>query len=101
MPVDPTVPGAARTYRAWLSPDATPIPAPTEQTLLQSALAAGIEMLSSCRNGTCRACIRQLERGEVSYSIAWPGLSGEEKAQGYILPCVALPQSDLVLKAAT
>lgn len=99
MPVDPTEPGCASAHRVWLSPDAEPFPAPAAQTLLQSALDAGIEMLSSCRNGTCRACIRQLQSGQVSYSIAWPGLSGEEKTQGYILPCVALPQSDLVLKA--
>ena len=99
MPVDPIEPGSVSAHRVWLSPDAVPFPAPAAQTLLQSALAAGIEMLSSCRNGTCRACIRQLAQGQVSYRIDWPGLSGEDKAQGYILPCVAHPQSDLVLKA--
>jgi ferredoxin len=89
----------AELYRLWLRPDAQPLPAPGHQTLLQSVQAAGIELMSSCRNGTCRACIRQLESGRVSYRIEWPGLSAEEKAQGYILPCVAHPQSDLVLKA--
>jgi hypothetical protein len=38
-----------------------------------------------------------LESGSVSYRIAWPGLSVEEKKDGWILPCVAYPQSDLVL----
>jgi hypothetical protein len=33
----------------------------------------------------------------VTYRIEWPGLSGEEKQDGYMLPCVAYPQSDLVL----
>lgn len=99
MPADSSEPSGAKVHRVWPSPDDTPFFAPAGQTLLQSALDAGIEMLSSCRNGTCRACIRQLERGQVSYRIAWPGLSTEEKNQGYILPCVAHPQSDLVLKA--
>lgn len=97
-PIDDTA-EPAPVFRVWLSPDAAPLQAPGHQSLLQSAQAAGIELLSSCRNGTCRACIRQLESGRVAYRIDWPGLSAEEKAQGYILPCVAHPQSDLVLKA--
>jgi ferredoxin len=67
-------------------------------SLLQAALLAGIELPSSCRNGTCRACICQVRSGTVSYRVAWPGLSAEEKAEGWCLPCVALAQSDLVLE---
>ena len=59
--------------------------------------AAGIRLPSSCRNGTCRACIRRMAQGRVSYRIEWPGLLPEEKAEGFILPCVAYPESDLVL----
>ncbi|SDH28167.1 hypothetical protein SAMN05216466_108234 [Paraburkholderia phenazinium] len=36
--------------------------------------------------------------GTVSYTIEWPGLSREEKAEGWILPCVAVAESDLVLE---
>ena len=42
----------------------------------------------------------RLVSGRVSYRIEWPGLSTEEKAEGFILPCVALPTADLVLVAA-
>ncbi|MBI1773100.1 MAG: ferredoxin, partial [Burkholderiales bacterium] len=35
--------------------------------------------------------------GEISYQIDWPGLSMEEKQEGWILPCVALACSDVVL----
>ena len=72
--------------------------ASTTQSLLQAALQAGIELPSSCRNGTCRACICQVRSGTVTYPMAWPGLSAEEKAEGWCLPCVALAQSDLVLE---
>ncbi len=68
-----------------------------DQTVLQAALQAGAFMLSSCRNGSCRACVRQLIQGEIAYRIEWPGLSREEKAEGWILPCVAEPRSDLLL----
>jgi len=70
----------------------------SDQSLLVSLEQGGIDWPSSCRNGTCRTCIAQLVRGQVRYEIEWPGLSAEEKADGYTLPCVAYPCSDLVLK---
>ncbi|HEX7868333.1 MAG TPA: 2Fe-2S iron-sulfur cluster-binding protein [Variovorax sp.] len=66
-------------------------------TLLKAAEAAGIEMPSSCRNGTCRTCICQRLSGETRHIIEWPGLSADEKAEGWILPCVALALGDLTL----
>jgi len=69
------------------------------QTILQAALAAGIMLPRSCRNGTCRACRCLVLRGAASHTIPWPGLSAEEKAEGWILPCVANAISDLVLDA--
>jgi len=71
--------------------------APASATLLQTLLAAGMPWPASCRNGTCRACIGQLTAGTVRYSVAWPGLLPEEKAQGCVLPCVAHPTSDVTL----
>jgi len=73
----------------------------SNQPLLTSLEQGGIDWPSSCRNGTCRTCIGQLVRGEVRYEIEWPGLSAEEKAEGYVLPCVAFPCSDLVLRSGT
>ena len=67
------------------------------QPVLLAALAAGIRLPHSCRNGTCRSCVAQLLEGEIEYLIEWPGLLREEKAAGWILPCVACPRSDLKL----
>jgi len=36
--------------------------------------------------------------GDVTYRIEWPGLSAQEKAEGYVLPCVAYPLSDVTLE---
>jgi ferredoxin len=68
-----------------------------DRPLLQSAHEAGLPLESSCRNGTCRACMRRLRSGNVGYRIEWPGLLAEEKAAGWILPCVAFPRSALVI----
>ncbi len=69
-----------------------------DQPLLVSLEQGGIAWPSSCRNGTCRTCIGQLVEGQVRYEIEWPGLSAEERAEGCVLPCVAYPQSDVVLQ---
>lgn len=66
-------------------------------TLLEAAEMSRIELPSSCRNGTCRTCMCRLVSGEVAYTVEWPGLSAEEKAEGWVLPCVARPLSNVVL----
>ena len=85
------------TYTARIDPAGTAFDAPAGQPLLLAAAAAGLELPSSCRNGTCRACICRLLEGRVTYRIEWPGLLPEEKTEGYILPCVACAASDLVM----
>lgn len=65
--------------------------------LLQAAQRAGIVLPSSCRNGTCRTCMCKMLSGQVFYRIEWPGLTREEKQEGYILPCVAHAALDLVI----
>ena len=69
------------------------------ETVLESAELAGVRLPSSCRNGTCRTCICLSTRGQVRYTVEWPGLSREEKRDGYILPCVAIAEADLVIEA--
>ncbi len=66
-------------------------------TLLEAAEMSRVQLPSSCRNGTCRTCICRLVSGEVTYTVEWPGLSAEEKAEGLVLPCVARPLSNVVL----
>lgn len=71
------------------------------QSLIEAALAAGVDLPRSCRNGTCRTCIARLQQGRVHYRIAWPGLSFDEHDEGWILPCVAEPDSDVVIELIT
>lgn len=69
------------------------------QSLVEAARAAGVRLRSSCRNGTCRACLCRLVAGEVDYRIDWPGITAEERQGGWILPCVAVPRGDVVIEA--
>jgi ferredoxin len=99
-PLQPSTPAPMpqAPFTITLEPDQLQFPADSAQTVLQSALKADVLIPSSCRNGTCRSCVCTLLSGQISYNIAWPGLSLEEKQAGLILPCVAHAQSDLVMR---
>lgn len=90
---------APQWHTASVAPDGPQVDAPSDQVLLLSLEMGGANWLSSCRNGSCRTCIGQLQTGSVRYAVEWPGLSAEEMAEGYVLPCVAYPCSDIVITA--
>ena len=87
-PLNTTPPLEAATLT--VQPLGRTVPVAAGHSLLQAAAAGGLHLPSSCRNGTCRACICRLMAGQVTYRIDWPGLSREEKAEGWVLPCVAV-----------
>lgn len=86
----------------WLTivPLGAVVPVAPGQSLLEAALAAGIRMPASCRNGTCRTCMARIVEGHVQYRVDWPGVLAEERAEGWTLPCVALPEGDVTLEQA-
>jgi ferredoxin len=86
-------------FQVDLQPSGIRFEALPGHSLLKSALDQGWRLPSSCRNGTCRSCICKLVSGRVRYLVEWPGLSAEEKAEGWILPCVAVADGDLVIDA--
>lgn len=85
-------------FIAKTEPEGLQVDASSQDTLLLSLEMGGSNWPSSCRNGVCRTCIGQLLEGTVRYSVDWPGLSTEEQAEGYVLPCVAHPCSNMVLR---
>ncbi len=66
--------------------------------LLDFAEENGIQMESGCRIGTCGSCKVKLISGTVTMETE-EGLEDADKANGMILPCVAVPESDLVIEA--
>jgi ferredoxin len=69
-----------------------------EQTILQAAYDAGIDLPSSCNAGVCTTCAAQILQGEVEQSDGM-GLSPELQSEGYALLCVAYPRSELKLES--
>lgn len=64
-------------------------------TILESALAQGVPYPHGCRSGNCGACKSSLERGDVEMAAHSDyALTPEERAQGLILACRAVPWSD-------
>lgn len=84
-------------FHARLAATGEVFEAPAVLTLLEAAELAGVPLPSSCRNGTCRTCLRPLLGGEVRYAVAWPGLLPEERDGHWVLPCVAHPLTDVVI----
>lgn len=68
-----------------------------EQTILQAALDAGLELPNSCNAGVCTTCAAQILAGTVDQSDGM-GISPELQAEGYALLCVAYPRSDLKIE---
>lgn len=71
-------------YRYKVEPDST---------ILESGLDQNIDLPFSCQSGMCTTCRGKLISGKVRMEDS-DGLSDEELANGYILPCVSHPLTD-------
>lgn len=68
------------------------------ESILDAALRDNRIYPYGCRSGVCGACKCSLVSGEVDYGDYEDfALSDEEKAQGKVLICQAVPQSDVVI----
>jgi ferredoxin len=68
------------------------------ETILNAAKSAGIELPSSCCAGVCTTCAAKIVEGEVEQGDAM-GLGPNTIAQGFALLCVAYPRSNLKIEA--
>lgn len=67
-----------------------------QETLLEQGEAADLIMMYSCRSGMCGRCKVKLQSGEVE-QLSTEGLMPSEKDDGYILACVCIPTTDVVI----
>jgi len=79
-------------FRLSLDGEAHVVPIVAGETLLQAALAAGIDAPHSCTEGRCGTCMSWLRMGEVTMASA-RALSPRNKERGYILACQSRPSS--------
>ena len=97
QPVYARMPTDSPVHTLHIQPLGMTLPVAPGQSLLEAARAVGIKLPSLCRNGSCRECIARVLAGSVRHRIEWPGLSADEKIDGWVLPCVALADGDVTL----
>lgn len=87
--------GIAAAFSIHISQAGRSIAAPPDRTILDSALAAGVDYPHGCRSGQCGACRSRLVSGLVEHlTHSEFALSTSDQALGFILPCRAFPRSD-------
>jgi len=79
-------------FRLTLDGEDHSVPISAGQTLLQAALAAGIDAPNSCTEGRCGTCLSWLRNGDVSMAST-RALSKRNLERGYVLACQARPSS--------
>ena len=63
------------------------------ESVLDSALAAGIDVRHSCKSGVCATCRCKLVEGEVDMDATY-ALEDYEIARGFVLACQSFPATD-------
>ena len=87
-------------FNIKIQPSGHEFPAAADESILEAALAHGLLLPYSCRNGACGVCKSKVVTGEVDYGEHQDTtLTDAEKAAGMALFCCARPLSDLVIES--
>ena len=81
-----------KSFRLTLDGEDHTVPIAAGETLLQAALAAGIDAPHSCTEGRCGTCKSWLRNGDVSMAST-RALSPRSIERGHVLACQSRPSS--------
>ncbi len=89
---------AAKIFSVTIANSKRVIDCASTSTILQAAIAAGIDYPYACASGNCGTCVSHLESGKVSMLPRGDAsLSAEQAAAGMTLACRARPRSDVTI----
>jgi CDP-4-dehydro-6-deoxyglucose reductase len=90
---------APQRHEVTLTPSGRTFTAAAGQTVLGAAIAAGVPIPYSCKNGMCRTCLGRVASGAIDPGDVSPETLGrDERQQGYALLCQARPLSDCTIE---
>jgi CDP-4-dehydro-6-deoxyglucose reductase len=87
-------------FQITVQPSGRAFSVDTGEAILPAAIRQGIGMPYGCKDGACGSCkCKKLEGMVVHGPHQSKALSAEEEANGYVLTCCAVPQTDVVLES--
>jgi CDP-4-dehydro-6-deoxyglucose reductase/ferredoxin-NAD(P)+ reductase (naphthalene dioxygenase ferredoxin-specific) len=85
-------------FRVTISNTGKIVDCAADQTVLQAAVAAGIDYPYTCASGNCGACVSKLDAGDVAMLPRGDAsLSPDQERMGQTLACRAQPRSDITI----
>jgi len=93
-------PASHAAFTITVQPSGRVFTADADEAILAAGIRHGIGLPYGCKDGACGSCKCKKISGEVTHGPHQAkALSAEEAAQGLILTCCAVPQSDVVLES--
>jgi ferredoxin len=92
---DPLNGAEAGTVTIYLDRKKVSVPLVPGETLLESARRAGLDPPFNCEAGNCGTCMARLEEGHATMRVN-DALEDDEVAEGYILTCQGVPDTDSI-----
>ena len=93
-------PASHAAFTITVQPSGRVFTADSDEAILTAGIRHGIGLPYGCKDGACGSCKCKKISGDVVHRpYQAKALSDEEAAQGLILTCCAVPQSDVVLES--
>lgn len=87
-------------FAVTVEPSGRQFEAQGDETLLMAGIRQGVGLPYGCKDGACGSCKCRMLSGKVRHGEHQrKALSAEEEAQGLVLTCCAIAESDVVLES--
>jgi CDP-4-dehydro-6-deoxyglucose reductase len=88
------------TFQITVQPSGRSFTVNADEAILAAAIRQGIGLPYGCKDGACGSCkCKKLEGTVVHGTHQVKALSPEEEAEGFILTCCAVPQTDVLIES--